>query len=193
MKSNRWDDHYARRARDERWLARSVYKLKEIDQKFRLLRTGDRVLDLGCTPGSWAQYCLQKVGAKGDVVGIDLTKPRHLSAPNFRFVEADVLTVDIEWLSAQMPLRDVVLSDLAPPTTGIRARDESRSLELGRRALEMARTLLKQRGRFVCKIFEGEDLETFAASLSADFRETRRFRPEATRKRSREVYFVATK
>ncbi len=193
MKSNRWDDHYARRARDEKWLARSVYKLKEIDQKFRLLHKGDRVLDLGCNPGSWTQYSLQKIGPKGDVVGIDLTKPRHLSASNFRFIEADVLSVDIGWLSARMTLRDVVLSDLAPPTTGIRVRDESRSLDLGRRALEIARALLRQKGRFVCKIFEGEDLDAFAASLSGEFSDTRRFRPEATRKRSREVYLVASR
>ena len=193
MKSNKWDDHYARRARDEKWLARSVYKLKEIDQKFKVLRRGDRVLDLGCNPGSWTQYSLQKIGPKGDVVGIDLTHPRHLSAPNFRFLEADILILDIGWLSDRIPSRDVVLSDLAPPTTGIRARDEIRSLELGRRALDIARALLSQSGRFVCKIFEGEDLDAFAASLSGDFSDTRRFRPKATRKRSREVYLVASR
>jgi 23S rRNA (uridine2552-2'-O)-methyltransferase len=193
MKSNRWDDHYARKAKDEKWLARSVYKLEEIDKKFNLLHRGDRVLDLGCTPGSWAQYSLTRVGPKGEVVGVDQNEPRHLTAPNFRFIQADVLMLDLEWLSGRMQLRDVVLSDLAPPTTGIRERDERRSLELGGRALVMARSLLREKGRFVCKIFEGQDLDLFAESVSSAFKDTRRFRPKATRKRSREVYIIASK
>ena len=88
---NRWEDHYARRARQEKWLARSVYKLEEIDRKFGLLRPGQRLLDLGCYPGSWSQYCTRRVGPKGDVVGLDLKAPEKFSAPNFRFIQADVL------------------------------------------------------------------------------------------------------
>ncbi|MGM0427475.1 MAG: SAM-dependent methyltransferase [Thermodesulfobacteriota bacterium] len=192
MKPNRWDDYYARKAREEKWLARSVYKLQEIDRKFKLIHNGDQVLDLGCYPGSWSQYSLRKVGPKGEVIGIDQNPPQHLLAPGFRFIQADVFTADLEWFSAEISLRDVVLSDLAPPTTGIRIRDESRSLVLARRALEIARALLKPKGRFLCKIFEGEDLAWFKQELSSDFRVIRSFRPKATRKKSREVYLVGS-
>jgi 23S rRNA (uridine2552-2'-O)-methyltransferase len=155
MNANRWDDHYARRARDEKWLARSVYKLKEIDKKFGLIRKGNHVLDLGCYPGSWSQYGIEKVGPKGEVAGIDLSRPVHVSSPRFRFIQTDVLTLDVEWLIRELAPRDVVMSDLAPQTTGIRSTDASRSMELASRALEIALALLKGKGRFVCKIFEG--------------------------------------
>ena len=191
MKPNRWDDAYARRARDEKWLARSVYKLEEMDKRFKLIRRGHRVLDLGCYPGSWCQYALKKVGQGGEVVGIDLKPPDRLPARRFRFIQADVMDLDIEWLVGEISPRDMVLSDLAPSTTGIRAADESRSLALAQRASEIAGALLKQGGDFVCKIFEGEDLNRFKAEISSRFQQIRLYRPKATRKRSREVYLVA--
>jgi len=123
MKGNRWEDHYARRARKEKWLARSVYKLQEIDNRFKLIREGNGLLDLGCYPGSWSQFGIKKVGPKGHVVGIDLTRPDRLSSPNFKFIQADVLTLSIEWLGREMRPRDMVMSDLAPQTTGIQAAD----------------------------------------------------------------------
>lgn len=190
MKPNRWDDAYARRARDEKWLARSVYKLQEIDARFKLIQRGSRILDLGCYPGSWCQYVLAKAGPSGDVVGIDLKRPDHLSAQGFRFIEADVMALEIEWLVREIPPRDMVMSDLAPSTTGIRAADESRSLALAGRAAEIAGALLKYGGHFVCKIFEGEGLNRFKAEVSGNFRQVRLFRPKATRKRSREVYLI---
>jgi 23S rRNA (uridine2552-2'-O)-methyltransferase len=190
MRSNRWDDHYARRARDENWLARSVYKLQEIDQKFRLIHRGDRLLDLGCYPGSWSQYGLQKVGPKGNVVGIDQSRPDRLSSPAFSFIQADVLTLDLEWLIREVPPRDVVMSDLAPQTSGIPSADASRSMTLARRAYEIALALLRGRGRFVCKVLEGEDLKPFRDDASSRFHQVRLFRPKATRKRSREVYLL---
>ena len=192
MKSNRWDDHYTEKARKEKWLARSVYKLQEIDRKFKLIRKGDRVLDLGCFPGSWSQYAISKVGKQGDVVGIDLHTPKAFSPPNFRCIKGDIETIEVEWLAAEIQTRDVVLSDLAPPTTGIRATDATRSLSLAEKAARIGRALLKSKGHFVCKIFEGEDLKSFKSNISPSFKQVRLFRPEATRKRSREVYLVGT-
>ncbi|MBW1869070.1 MAG: RlmE family RNA methyltransferase [Deltaproteobacteria bacterium] len=190
MKQNRWDDHYARRAKKEKWLARSVYKLQEIDNKFKLIRKGNRLLDLGCYPGSWTQYALKKVGNQGEVVGIDLTKPDQLLMDGFRFIQADVMSLEPQWLTREISPRDVVISDLAPSTTGISATDTSRSITLARKALEIACTLLKRNGSFVCKILEGEDIKGFKAEVSGNFRQVRLFRPKATRKRSREVYLV---
>jgi len=191
MKQNRWDDHYTRRAKNENWLARSVYKLQEIDSKFNVIRQGNRVLDLGCYPGSWSQYALRKVGPHGEVVGMDLNLPDHLSARNFRFIQADVMVLEPRWLAREMTPRHVVLSDLAPPTTGIKATDTGRSMSLAIKGAEVARALLRKRGHFVCKIFEGEGLKSFRSELSGYFGQVRLFRPKATRKRSREVYLVA--
>ncbi len=190
MKPNRWEDHYARLARDENWLARSVYKLEEIDKRFKLVHKDDRILDMGCFPGSWSQYGLRRVGPKGEVVGIDLTQPDQSLSSNFRFIQADVLTLDIKWLVKEVALRDVVISDLAPQTTGIRSVDTSRSMSLARRAAEIAYAVLKERGHFICKVFEGEDLNHFRAETSTHFRRTKLFRPTATRKGSREIYLV---
>ncbi len=189
-RGGKWEDHYARRARNEKWLARSVYKLEEIDRRFRLIQAGSRLLDLGSYPGSWSQYSLKKVGPKGEVVGIDLQTPAQLSAPNFRFIKGDILTLDTAWLYEQIGERDAVLSDLAPKTTGVHVADTSRSMTLARRALEMALTVLRVRGHFLCKIFEGEDLKTYRTDISLAFEQVRTVRPSAVRKKSREVYLL---
>lgn len=190
MKQNRWDDHYARLAKKEKWLARSVYKLQEIDNKFKLIHKGNRLLDLGCYPGSWTQYALKMAGNQGEVVGIDLSKPDHRLSSSFRFIQADVMSLKPQWLTREISPRDVVISDLAPPTTGIGATDTSRSISLARKALEIACVLLKKKGNFVCKILEGEDIKQFKSEVSENFSQVRLFRPKATRKRSREVYLV---
>lgn len=189
MKQSRWDDHYARLAKSEKWLARSVYKLQEIDRRFKLFRKGNRVLDLGCSPGSWVQYALQRTG--GEVVGLDVTPPAPSLGRRFRFVEADVLQIDPVDLVGQIGSFDVLISDLAPKTTGIRITDAARSLELAQRASEIAFAVLKAKGHFVCKIFEGGEEGAFRSEISASFRRVRLFRPAAVRKGSREIYMVS--
>jgi 23S rRNA (uridine2552-2'-O)-methyltransferase len=189
-KGNQWDDHYALRARKEQWLARSVYKLEEIDKKHKLIRSGDGILDLGCYPGSWSQYCLKKVGPKGDVVGLDLKEPDRFSAPNFRFIRADILTLNPESLVSEIGQRDGVLSDLAHQTSGIGVTDAARSLRLAEGAFRIALTVLKKGGIFLCKVFEGEDLQSFRKEVLQRFRQGRTVRPAAVRKASREVYLL---
>jgi 23S rRNA (uridine2552-2'-O)-methyltransferase len=189
-KRNKWEDHYARRARDEKWVARSVYKLEEIDRRFRLIGRGHRLLDLGCYPGSWSQYSLKKVGPGGEVVGMDLREPKRVSAPNFRFIKADVITLDLEGLLQEIGLRDAVISDLAPQTTGIKAADASRSMELAKKALEISLALLKERGHFLSKVFEGEDLKALRNEVKERFDQTRLVRPSAVRKGSKEIYLL---
>ncbi len=189
-KKKGWEDHYTRRARHDKWLARSVYKLKEIDEKYKLLGPGDKLLDLGCYPGSWSQYGAQKIGGKGQVVGIDIKEPDRFSAPNFRFIKADVLALDLEWLKNEIGLRSAVISDLAPQTTGIKLTDTTRSMELAHTALKIAVGLLQRNGHFLCKVFEGEDLKTLRKDASAYFNRIRIARPAAVRKKSKEVYLL---
>lgn len=190
MQKNTWDDHYARRAREENWLARSVYKLQEIDRRFRIIKKGDRILDLGCYPGSWSQYAIRTTGPQGHVAGIDLKRPERLSAPKFQFIQADIFSIDIQTLRQSLGPRNVVLSDLAPQTTGASATDTSRSLALAEQALKIAAALLEKSGRFVCKLFEGGEIKVFQNATAAHFERVSLFRPQATRKRSREVYII---
>jgi 23S rRNA (uridine2552-2'-O)-methyltransferase len=189
-KANPWDDHFTRRARDEKWLARSIYKLEEIDRKYKLLKPGFQILDLGCCPGSWSQYCLRKVGLKGDVIGVDQSDGVPVTAPNFRYIQRDILTLEPSRLLDEISPRDVVLSDLAPRTTGIRVTDESRSMELARKALSISLIVGKRGGHFLCKVFEGQAVAAFKKDLSATFSQVRTSRPTAVRKHSREVYLV---
>ncbi len=190
MKAKGWDDHYARRARDEKWLARSVYKLQEMDERFKLIRRGDRLLDLGCYPGSWSQYGVRKAGPEGNVIGIDLKKPDRFSSGNFRFIEGNVLDMALERITGEVPVRDLVMSDMAPATTGVAATDTSRSMRLGERAFEIARAVLKAGGVFLCKIFEGEEIKAFRSEIGNHFQKVQTIRPKAVRKGSREVYIV---
>ena len=192
-RGGRWEDSYTRRARKEKWLARSVYKLMEMDKRYKIIHRGDRLLDLGCTPGSWSQYAIKRVGPQGEVVGIDLKRPDHLLASNFRFIEADIFTIENEWLLSKIGLRDAVISDLAPRTTGIHVADTSRSMELAESALKIAIAVLKERGHFICKVFAGEDLATYRDVLSGYFGQVRSFRPAAVRKGSRETYLLGLK
>lgn len=190
MSANRWEDHYTRKAREEQWFARSVYKLREMDQRFRLIQRGWAILDLGCYPGSWSQYSLGRTGPKGKVIGVDRTPPKEIKAPNFRFIQADVLELEPARFAAELGPVDVVLSDLAPSTTGIAVRDTSRSLALAEQALAIAGRVLRPGGHFVCKVFEGEGIRSFRRAVDSRFERTRSFRPRAVRKRSREVYLL---
>ncbi len=190
-KADTWNDHYARRARREKWLARSVYKLEEIDRKHRLIPPGARLLDLGCSPGSWTQYALKKAGPRGHVVGVDLSVPERLSAPNFRFIHGDVQDLDPLLLLEDVGVRDLVISDLAPKTTGVKTADAGRSAELVRAALGVARVLLRPEGHFLCKVFEGAEVQDLRRELARSFRKVAFIRPKAVRKGSREIYLLA--
>jgi 23S rRNA (uridine2552-2'-O)-methyltransferase len=191
MKSgNKWRDHYTDRAKDENWLARSVYKLEEIDRKYRLVRQGSITLDLGCYPGSWSQYCLKKTGSGGKVIGIDLQRPERVSSPKFHFIQADILDIRPEKLSQEIGEVNLVISDLAPQTTGNKFSDTCSSMVLVEKAYEIALAVLTKDGHFVCKVFEGEDFKDFKDRVSLNFDQTRVLRPSAVRKRSREVYLI---
>ena len=133
-KVNSWNDHYTKKAKEEKWLARSVYKLEEIDRKHRLIKNGDRVMDLGCYPGSWSQYILNKVGKNGKVIGIDLLIPQKVSASNFTFLKGDILDLETDRLFKDAGEIDLLLSDMAPKTTGSNITDCARSIELANKA-----------------------------------------------------------
>lgn len=186
-KNNPWQDHYSRRAKKERHPARSVYKLEEIQKKHPLIKKGDRVLDLGCAPGSWLLYAAKLTGDKGRVVGVDLNPVTVRVPDHVEVMTADVFEMDVASLGDDF---NVVLSDMAPATTGHKAVDAARSLGLCEAALEIAQSVLRPGGVFVCKIFQGEDFKQFSDSVSAQFKKGIIFKPRSSRKSSKEIYII---
>jgi 23S rRNA (uridine2552-2'-O)-methyltransferase len=182
-------DAFFRKARKEGFAARSVYKLEDIDHRAHLFHAGARVLDLGCRPGSWLQYAVKSVGGHGKVVGVDrMALP--VPVPGARVIVADIYTLSDAELLAGLAAYDVVLSDMAPDTTGIRATDQARSAALVEEALARAERLLAPLGVFVAKIFQSPEVERLRKRLTARFAEVRLLKPEASRQQSPELYLV---
>ncbi len=185
-------DHFYRRAKQERFAARSVFKLEEIDRRFRLVGPRKRVLDLGCRPGSWLQYVAERVGRDGVVVGLDRTPLEIELPPQARALVGDVMTVEPSSLRGDdVSCFHLVLSDMAPDTTGVAFADQVRSIELSQRALELAGAVGCPGSNFVCKVFMGEGFADLVADAKRRYGKTKTVRPEATRKSSTEVYLVA--
>jgi 23S rRNA (uridine2552-2'-O)-methyltransferase len=184
-------DHFTRSAKKAGFPARSVFKLEEIDRRVRLLRSRMRVLDLGAAPGSWAMYAAGRVGAAGRVLAVDLVPLRTTLPANAVFIEGDALSLTNEGLSRFAPY-DVVLSDMAPQTTGSRVTDQARSFELFMRALAVAGSLGAPGSSFVGKIFMSEDLPAARGELRRLYASERLIRPESTRAGSMEIFFVGS-
>jgi 23S rRNA (uridine2552-2'-O)-methyltransferase len=182
-------DRFHRQARQKGYRARAVFKLQDIDQKFALLSRGARVLDLGCAPGSWLQYCRTRVGT-GALVGIDRA-PLAEPIAGARLLVGDVFTVTTEELVGDLDGFDVVLSDMAPDTSGVRHLDQARSETLFERALDIAEATLAPGGHFVGKLFQGPDFQTLIQRCRRQFTAVKLVKPEASRTRSIEQYVVA--
>ena len=185
-------DSWVEKARQAGFRARSVYKLAELDKKYRLLKPGRLVLDLGAAPGGWLQYIAQKIGEQGRALGIDLKE--------IAFVADNVLTrvgdiSDRAWLEGELAQLnwdkfDLIVSDAMPNTTGVKEVDSGKSLELSRLVFQLAKDKLKPKGSLVMKVFEGEDLKDFLTELKNHFALVAKERVQPTRSRSRELYLV---
>ncbi|MCB9556125.1 MAG: RlmE family RNA methyltransferase [Deltaproteobacteria bacterium] len=186
----RHDSHY-RRAKRERFVARSVYKLEEIEQRFTLFHPGQHVLDLGCRPGSWLQFAGARVGPTGKLVGLDRQPLDVELGSNVRIEIGNVLEIDPAILLGDLQHFDVVMSDMAPDTSGVAFSDQVRSIELFERALEIALATGKQGSAFVGKVFMGEGFSEAVRRIKAHYKRSKTVRPQATRKSSTEVYVVA--
>lgn len=187
---DRWADHYTRRARKEHYPARSVYKLQEIQTKYGLIRRRSHVLDLGCAPGAWLLYAAALVGEKGLVAGID-RKPLRIQVPGqVKVFCGDIFTFEDQFRKDVGRGYHVVLSDLAPDTTGSRHVDAARSQALCEAALAIAQQVLQPGGAFVCKIFQGADFQDFRRLVAGAYQTCRIFKPRSSRKASREIYIV---
>jgi 23S rRNA (uridine2552-2'-O)-methyltransferase len=182
-------DHFTREAKQRGFPARSVFKLQAIDKRVDLFRKGQRVLDLGAAPGSWSLYAAERIGPTGKLLAIDLAPLAKAAPGHVTFREGDALALDTADLSLFAPY-DVVLSDMAPSTTGTREADQAKSFELFARALDVAAALLRPRGKFVGKIFMGPDFPEAKRRMKSLFETERAIRPEGTRESSFEIFLV---
>jgi 23S rRNA (uridine2552-2'-O)-methyltransferase len=184
-------EEYFKKAKAEGYRARSAYKLLQIQKRFRIMRRGDVVVDLGAAPGSWSQVAVKTVGDQGQVVALDLQPIDPI--PGVTVFQGDMTDagVQAQVIEAVGGPIDVVLSDAAPATTGIKLHDHAVSMALTRTAFSMARQHLASGGHLVIKVFEGPDLQDVFREIKAAFRSARIFAPDASRKGSRETFIVA--
>ena len=187
-------DYYSKKAKKDKYPARSIYKLEEVQQKYRLLRRGDSVLDLGCYPGSWSLYAAEVVGPRGVVVGVDLQQadkqPRPGSAEIHWICEDITAQEMIVAVRRIRPAFKVLISDLAPKTTGSRWADHQQSINLVRKTLQLAATLLHPKGHYLAKVFQGEDFPDFVEEVKQQFRMVKVIKPKSSRTESREVFVL---
>lgn len=183
-------DEFFKKAKAEGYLARSAYKLQQIQENRRLLHPGDAVLDLGCAPGAWIQVALECIGPSGRVVGIDLQTIKHDFPPSVRTLVADVYAVNPDELVTAAGRRfDVVLSDMAPNTNGI--NDHELSIRLCDHVVYLLPRLIKPGGRMAIKVFEGAQYPRLLKECAALFEKTKGLKPKASRDVSREMYILA--
>ncbi len=196
--SARWmqehfDDEYVKKAQRLGLRSRAVFKLEEINNKDKLLKSGMKVVDLGAAPGGWSEYAAKIVGDKGQVVACDILSMDPLAGVDFLqgdFREDAVLEALLNKIGGQNI--DVVMSDMAANMTGNESADSARSMYLVELALDMCNQVLKKNGAFVVKVFQGEGFEQFMKDVKQAFNVVKTRKPDSSRARSREVYIVAT-
>jgi 23S rRNA (uridine2552-2'-O)-methyltransferase len=195
--SRRWlDEHvndpYVKQAQKDGYRSRASYKLLELNEKDKLIRPGMLVMDLGSTPGGWSQVAGRLVGDRGRVIATDILKMDALENVDFilgDFTEEAVFKQILELLNGRKV--DLVLSDISPNITGINSADQASSIYLTELALDMVKQVLKPQGNFVAKVFQGEGSDDYLKQVRACFEKVVVRKPDASRSRSREVYFVA--
>jgi 23S rRNA (uridine2552-2'-O)-methyltransferase len=189
-------DFYFHKAKKDNYPARSIYKLEEVQKKYKFLKRKQRVLDLGCHPGSWSLYAAKIIGESGIVVGVDIQPtdiPAQKDHAEIRWLCHDVYADElVAALRKEWPGFHVLISDMAPATTGSRFADHQQSLRLVRRAVELAGLLLHENGTFYCKVFQGEDFPAFVQECKLLFADIKVIKPQSSRVESREVFVLGT-
>lgn len=195
--SHRWlqehvNDPYVKQAQKDGYRSRASYKLLELNERDKLLRPGMLVMDLGSAPGGWSQVAARLVGDKGRVLATDILPMDAIRNVDFiqgDFTEEAVFNQILASLDGARP--DLIISDIAPNISGIDSADQAASMYLVELALDMARRVLKPRGNFVAKVFQGVGSEAYLKELRNSFEKVTIRKPDASRRRSREIYVVA--
>lgn len=190
---NRKDSYY-KKAKDEGYKSRAAYKLIELNKKYNIIRSGNRVLDCGAAPGGWSQVALKLTGPAGLVAAVDLEAITGINDKNFIFFQGDMTSAEMfDKVSQVAPGGyEAIISDMAPKTTGIRVRDHLGSAELVEKVMSLCPALLKQGGSMLVKLFDGEEREGIVKNMRGMFNQVKLIRPDATRKSSFEMYIICT-
>ncbi|UCE36475.1 MAG: RlmE family RNA methyltransferase [Thermoplasmata archaeon] len=188
--SQRKQDGYYKLAKKAGYRSRSAYKLKQINDRYNVISSGDTVVDLGCAPGGWLQVAWDIVGPGGTVLGVDIQRIDNLEG--VRFIRGDVTkTKTLEEILSLISKADVVLSDMSPNITGHYSMDHAKSVGLAESALEIAKKILREDGNFVVKVFQGDLFEDYFRTIKSNFSFTKAHSPKASRKQSSEIYIIA--
>lgn len=182
-------DYYYKKAKAENYAARSVYKLEEAQKKFSFIHSNDLILDVGCTPGSWSKYLLDKILKGGYIVGVDIIFC-SFSHPRFKFMKTDIFNTPAESLRPDRYF-DTVISDAMPNTTQDKETNHYQSISLGESVFALLPSLLRSGGNFFIKLYDGGDFPNFKKKLKDCFEEVKIFKPKSSRDESREIFLFA--
>jgi 23S rRNA (uridine2552-2'-O)-methyltransferase len=191
--AERKTEHYYKMAKKQNYRSRASYKLKQLNKRFKIIKSGDKVVDLGAAPGGWSQIALEAVGENGSVVGVDLEWIRPLDNENFFTVRGDFTNAETleEVKSLINGTAQVIISDASPKLCGIKDIDNFRSADLADNALKVCDHLLMQGGNFVLKVFQGEEFDNTVKNIKERFKTVKTTKPPSSRKGSVEMYVVA--
>jgi len=185
-------DYYYRKAKEEQYRSRAAYKLLQAVKKYVFIKSGDVVVDLGAAPGGWTQAARELAGNDGFVLGIDINRIKPMSLSNIQTIIGDVSDPQIaEQIMKLLPRpADAVISDVSPNISGIWELDHARQIDLARKSLQIATSILKPKGSFFVKVFQGDMLNDFAKEVKQNFGSVRIVKPPASRKKSSELYIL---
>ena len=188
------DDYYYLKAKYKGYRSRASYKLLEIEQKFSIFQKNQVVLDLGAAPGGWSQVASRKVGRNGKVLAIDKAYISPFKEENIEIINKDIFDEELkDFIEKHYGKIDVLLSDCSPNISGDYSRDHFTQIYLANRALDLSQTLLKSEGCFVCKLFQGKELQDFTNKVKESFEAIKLFKPKSSRKKSAEIYIIGLK
>ncbi|WP_407423756.1 RlmE family RNA methyltransferase [Methanobrevibacter sp.] len=186
------NDPYYKRAKQEDYRSRASYKLKQLDKKFKIIKEGNTVVDLGAAPGGWSQVALEKVGEDGTVVGVDLNRFKKFHEENYHGIRGDFTTPEVQEKIMKLigGKAKVVMSDASPSLSGIKNIDQLRSIDLTNAVIGIADNILEEKGNLVMKVFQGPEYKPMLDSLKGKFRQVKTTKPPSSRKKSSEMYVV---
>lgn len=195
--SNKWNqerknEEYYKKAKKQDYRSRASFKLLQLNRKFKIIKEGNSVVDLGAAPGGWSQVALEAVGTEGLVVAVDLNRIKSFSDENFWSIKGDFTQKEtLEEIQRTLQGKaDVIISDAAPKLSGIKDLDQLRSIDLARSVLEISDNILKYKGNMIMKVFQGEGYPELLKDIKKKFKTVKTTKPPSSRKKSGEMYIV---